>query len=103
MYSAVKLSMHNEMIFWRKNLFMLPSGKAGKQFIKELTYWLDQFNRSTKLEGIALNVYMLLPGSPMQKSSKYSKAKEHAEKLIERLQLWSEEKIDILLKEGRNI
>ena len=102
-FSDKIIRAYNEVIFWRKNLFMLPSGKAGKQFIKELTFWLEQFNRGTKLEGIALKVYMLLPGLLMQKPSKSSKAKEHAEKLVERMHLWSEGNIEALLKEGRTI
>ena len=28
---------YEEVVFWRKNLFMLPSGQAGKSFIKEMT------------------------------------------------------------------
>ena len=43
---------YDEIIKWRKNIFMLPSGKAGKAFIRELSYWLDQFNRDTKLKPV---------------------------------------------------
>ena len=96
-------SAYNETIFWRKNLFMLPSGKAAKSLIKELTFWLDQFNRETKLYGIALKVFMLLPNLLIQKPSQQSKAKEHNNKLSERLQLWKDGNIDTLLKEGRTI
>ena len=37
-------SAYNEVVFWRKNVFMLPTGKSAKSFIKELSFWLDQFN-----------------------------------------------------------
>ena len=96
-------SAYNETIFWRKNLFMLPSGKAAKSLIKELTFWLDQFNRETKLYGIALNVFILLPNLLMQKPSQQSKANEHNNKLSERLQLWKDGNIETLLREGRTI
>ena len=33
---------YDEIIKWKKNLFKIPSGKAAKDFIKELTHWLDQ-------------------------------------------------------------
>lgn len=45
---------YNETIFWMKNLFFLPSGKASKLFINELSLWIDQFNRDTKFHRIAL-------------------------------------------------
>ena len=96
-------SAYNETIFWKKNLFMLPSGKAAKLFILELSFWIDQFNRDTKLQHIALKVFMLLPNLLLQKPSKESKAKEHNTKLADRLQLWKEGKIKLLLKEGRTI
>ena len=102
-YEHLINSAYNETIFWRKNLFMLPSGKAGKSLIRELTFWLDQFNRETKLYGIALKVFMLIPNLLMQKPSQQSKAKEHNNKLSERLQLWKEGNIETLLKEGRTI
>ena len=46
---------------------------------------------------------MLLPSLLLQKPSKESKAKEHFEKLKERLNLWYEGKIEKLLSEGRTI
>ena len=94
---------YNEVIFWKKNLFMLPNGKPSKKFIRELSFWIDQYNRNTQLHGIAIKVFMLLPSLLLQKPSKESKAKEHFEKLKERLNLWYEGKIEKLLSEGRTI
>ena len=64
---------YNEVIFWKKNIFMLPQGKASKSFISELAFWLEQFNRGTDLQGIAIKAYMLLPSLLLQKPSKESK------------------------------
>ena len=94
---------YNEIIKWRKNIFMLPSGKAGKAFIRELSYWLDQFNRDTKLKPVSITTFMVLPSLLLQKPSRQSKAKEHAAKLDGRLQLWREGNITSLLNEGRTI
>ena len=94
---------YDEVIFWRKNLFMLPAGKAAKNFIRELTFWLDQFNRDTKLQSIAMKVFMGIPSLLLQKPSRQSKAKEHHAKLEERFQLWKAGEISLLLKEGRTI
>ena len=32
--------IYEEIIYWRKNLFLVPSGKHGKVFVKELTSWI---------------------------------------------------------------
>ena len=82
---------------------MLPSGKAGKAFIRELSYWLDQFNRDTKLKPVSITTFMVLPSLLLRNPSRQSKAKEHAVKLDGRLQLWREENITLLLNEGRTI
>ena len=68
--------VYNEVIQWRKNLFKVPSGKAGRSFISELSSWLDHFNRSTEFGGIALKIFMLLPCLLLQKPSRQSKAKQ---------------------------
>ena len=96
-------SSYNEVIKWRKYIFKIPSGRSSKDFVNELTYWLDQYNRETEFHGVALKVFMLLPSLLLQKPSKNSKAKDHLVKLGERLNLWKEGKINELLREGRTI
>ena len=60
---------------------MIPSGKAGKEFITELSSWLNKFNNDTPLQSVALKVYMVLPSLLLQKPSRKSKAKQHSAKL----------------------
>ena len=79
---------YDNMVHWRKNLLKLPAGKASRLFINELTTWLDLYNRNTPFKNIVLNVFMTLPGY---------KALEN------RLKLWNEGKIDMLVKEARTI
>ena len=94
---------YDEIVQWRKNLFKLPSGNAAKEFIAELTKWLEHFNRGTDFEGIALKVFTILPNVIMQKPSKDSKAKDHVKKVEDRLKSWKEGKISELLRESRII
>ena len=94
---------YSEMSQWRKNLFKLPTGHAGKSFIMELKLWLDHFNSQTQLSGIALKVFMIIPALLLQKPSQKSKSKEHSEKLEKRLKLWKEGEIQVLLQECRLI
>ena len=94
---------YETIVHWQKNLFMIPSGKAGKEFITELSPWLNKFNNDTPFQSIALKVYMILPSLLLQKPSRKPKAKQHSAKLSQRLTLWKEAKIDILLREGKAI
>ena len=40
--------IYEEIVHMRRNIFKIPSGKAGKEYIKELTVWLRQFNSPSK-------------------------------------------------------
>ena len=93
----------DEIIQWRKNLFKLPSGKASKDFINELTECLNHYNIESENKGIAIKVHMILPSILLQKPSKTSKAKEHLAKLGQRMLLWKEGKVDDLMRENRCI
>ena len=75
--------IYNEIAQRRKNIFKLPSGKAAKSFITELTFWLEHFNKNSEYQYIALKVYFILPSLLLQKPSKKSKYKDHCRKLEE--------------------
>ena len=94
---------YDEVIHWRKNLFKVPSGKAGKDFITELTSWLNHFNIGTDFRRISLKVFMTLPSLLLQKPSRNSKAKDHTKCLEERLKLWNEGNVEEILRENRRI
>ena len=36
--------VYDEVVHYRRNIFNVPSGRAGKSFIEELTFWIKQFN-----------------------------------------------------------
>ena len=78
------------LILWKKNLFKVPSGKLGKNFILELAKWLEHYNTKSNYQNIALKVFMALPALLLQKPSKTSKAKDHRNKLEIRFQLWKD-------------
>ena len=70
--------VYNEIAQWRKNLFQLPSRKAAKMFIWELTSWLE--HRTEILKSIALKVYMILPLLLLLKPNPNSKARDETKK-----------------------
>ena len=97
------VEVYNELVHFRKNLFKVPSGRAGKEFVTEITFWLKQLNSSTKINGIAMRMYMILPTLLQQKPSARSKAKDHTNTLDRRLAAWKKGGIDELIREVRVI
>ena len=93
--------IYDEIVHFRRNIFKIPSGRAGKDFITELTYWLKQFNSNAELNSIALKVFMILPTLILQKPSAKSKSKEHSSAIDRRLLLWRQGDVSLLMKEVR--
>ena len=94
---------YEEIVHWRRNLFKIPSGKAGKAFIRELTHLFQAYADGSALESVAMNAAMVMPALLLQKPHSRSKAKEHTLHLERRLRLWIEGDLEGLLKEGRTI
>ena len=42
-FEANVWTVYKEIVYWKKNLFLLPSGRAGKQFIYETTKWMNKW------------------------------------------------------------
>ena len=94
---------YDQAVLFRKYLFKIPSGKAGKRFINELCFCLHQFNTSSDLNSIALKTFFILPALLLQKPTAKSKAKEHTVSLNRRLDMWKNSEFDKLLKEVQYI
>ena len=58
---------YDEVIHWRRNMFSVPVGRAGTQFVHELARLLQSFADGLVLEGLALKAAMLLPILLLQK------------------------------------
>ena len=96
-------TIYEEIIKWRKNLFMVPRGKAGTDFIKEITRMINLFMIQTKWTSLSLaKVHIFIP-LMLQKPSSKSKAKDHAKYLEKRLKLWHAGDLQALLSENREI
>ena len=94
---------YEEIITWKKNIFMVPRGKAGTEFINEKARLLKWFTENTKWYRVALALFHLFGPLMLQKPSSKSKARDNAIYLQKRLQMWKEGKIIELLEEGREI
>ena len=71
-----------------KNLFLLPTGKAGKSYMDEITGLMNEWLQKSPLKNIAFKVIMIMPNLLLQKPSKCSKSKEHLKALERRLLSW---------------
>ena len=80
--------IYEEIVQFVRNILNIPSGKAAKNFVTELTFWLRQFNSNADLNYIALKAFMVLPALILQKPSSTSKSKEHSAAIERRLKLW---------------
>ena len=90
-------------VFWRKNLFLLPSGKAGREFIGEFSRLMSEWLHDSPLKDIAFKAIMVMLTLLLQKPSQKSKLKDHFRVLEPRLELWESGEVMELLKESDTI
>ena len=96
-------SAYTEIAHWRRNIFKVPSGRAGKAFVSELARLFRDYAEETMLEGIALKAAMTMPALLLQKPHQHSKSKDHLACLERRMTAWSDGDLASLLHEGRTI
>ena len=96
-------SIYGKTVYWKKNIFLLPTGKGGRCFVDETTRLIDAWIKGSPLKNIALKIVMIMPSLLLQKLSKDSKAKDHVEALEKRLELWTNGHLAELLKESETI
>ena len=94
---------YSQIVHWRPNLFKVPSGSCGKQFVAELARLFEAFTTESALEPVALSAAMTLPALMLQKPHAKSKMHDHITCLRRRLSLWEKGEIAELLKEGKAI
>jgi len=95
--------IYEEIITWKKNLFLTPSGQYGRRLVKLLSEWLAMYNSDNAFHGIAWKVFMVLPALMLQKPSAKSKARDHSNALSRRLELWQEGRFLDILRECKII
>ena len=97
-------AIYEEVVFWKRNIFKLPSGAAGKRYIKETTRLINIWNEnSVPLVDSALKFLMIMPSILLQKPNQKSTAKIHSAYLQKRLELWENGRFDDLMQEARSI
>ena len=59
-FSQLMTNIYNEIVHWRRNVFLIPSGAAGKDFVSELARLLQAYADESSLECIGLKVCMVM-------------------------------------------
>ena len=90
---------YSKVVHWQRNVFSIPSGKAGKDFVSELARLYNAYAEGSQIESFALTAAMILPSLILQKPYPGSKAKEHVKCIERRMILWRDGDIDSLLQE----
>ena len=52
---------NEKIVRWKKNLFMLPSGAAGKRYVEEVTRLMKLWIQDTPLKSISLKAVHIMP------------------------------------------
>ena len=94
---------YSESVHWKRNIFRVPSGNVGKQFVRELTSLLTAYAQGSAMESIALKAAMVACTILLQKPHPASKCRDHVEALERRLRAWRDGDIHGLMREGRTI
>ena len=79
-----------QFVYWRKNLFLLPTGETGESFINEITRIINAWVYDTSIKGIPLKALHAMPAFLLQKPSKNSKSNDHLKSLERRFKIWKE-------------
>ncbi len=105
LYAPVHIinSAYEEVILWRRNVFRVPSGKAGKEFVQETARLLQSFADATAMERVAMKAVTVFHVLLLQKPAPASTAQLHLRALERRLPLWRAGEVDVLLRECRSI
>ena len=96
-------SVYSEIVYWKKVLFLLTTGAAGKGLIEETIRLVNSWTYKLDLETIALKALMIMPCLLLQKTFLNSKSKENSETLKRKLWLWKNGQLDQLMFEGKTI
>ena len=83
---------YNEITTWRKNMFLVPYGKTGRDLIERLTKHINDSNNNTEMQHITLKATIVLQALGLQKLSRQSKAKDHQDFFIRRVKYEKREK-----------
>ena len=77
--TQVITTIYDEIVFWRRNVFMLPTGATAKRFLCEMTRLINIWNEQVDpLKVVDIKAFMVMPALLLQKPCYKSKSKLHS-------------------------
>ena len=68
---------YEKIVFWKKSLFMMPTGAFAKSYVTELTKLINRWVNDSKLKNNVFKVIHVMSSLLLLKPSKTSKSKDH--------------------------
>ena len=62
--------VYDELVQWKRNLFKVPSGNAGKAFVRELSRMFNAYAEGSALECVAMKAAMTMPAPKLMMEGK---------------------------------
>ena len=59
-FAAAILDAYSEVVKWKKNVFLISSGKVGEHFVSEILRLLRAFGESTSLKSVVFTAVMVI-------------------------------------------
>ena len=100
MFSVKVSTAYDEIVHWQRNLFQVPYGRVGGDFIQELAKLFHSYGEADALEAIALKAAMLMCALLLQKPHSRTSNRDLVSCLQRRLSLWIQGDVDALLDEA---
>ena len=82
--------IYERVVYWRPNLFELPSGRLGKMFVDETARLFESITQGNPLERVAFKAIAIMAHMILQKTHRNMKAKEIKETFEARMKRWQE-------------
>ena len=78
-FSNMLTETYQEIVHWRRNLFSVPYGKSGKQFVAEIARLIRAYAERSCLESIAVSAVNVACVLLLQCPHPHSKPRDHSE------------------------
>ena len=93
-YVRTMRSAYNEVVHWRRSVFLLLYGNTGKEFLQELRSLFLVYAQKSAMESVAFEAIMVECILQLRKPRPASKSRDHVAALERRLKAWNDADID---------